>query len=581
MGHLLSRLRGSLTGRRGALRGGLWIAALCAAVAAVAIAVGPASGASSSTPKTALLDGSSITTSDGIEKEGVPISLEQYAAEQAGYTVTVVSGTEWEAMTAEEFAHYQLLIVGDPFCSDTASSAITTASTWAPVVMGTSGLNPLVGNRVVVGTDPEFHYLEGAGGAQPTNAAEPTTGGAEHLEQDGITYAGGVSGATGVYFGTSCEDPNPTPEGSTPVAGGDLTVLEQLTTSGSGQWTENTEVPCGGSVQQIAENPTFDSGATKLTDENIQGWGCSDHITFPHFPTDWNALAVATDTSEKPTCGTDPESKEEVCGEAYVLVAGEGIVAAAPNLELSPAAGTEGAGGTHTVTAKVIRDGEPVADTAVNFLITGQNAGVTGTCTTSTGESDPTCETDATGVVRYTYSDTNGVGTDTINASIVLAGTTEHATASEEWVSGAPTETTPTETTPTETTPTETTPTTTTTTTATTTTTTTTAKTASSETLAFKSSEVNKACASKRDITIHIQNAKRLGLVSAVVEIDGKDKKTLTRGHLRTAINLVGLPKGTFTVEIVARRHDGRIVKGDRVYHTCESKQPGHTYLPL
>src|ERR1700679_1120413 len=134
MGHLLSRLRGSLIGRRGALRGGLWMAPLCAAVAAVAIAVVPPSGASSSTPKTALLDGSSITTSDGIEKEGVPISLEQYAAEQAGYTVPVVSGTEWEAMTPEEFAHYPLLIVGGPFCSDTASSAITTASTWAPVV---------------------------------------------------------------------------------------------------------------------------------------------------------------------------------------------------------------------------------------------------------------------------------------------------------------------------------------------------------------------------------------------------------------------------------------------------------------
>jgi hypothetical protein len=562
MGQILSMFSGKSSGRRGALRAGLWIAALCAALAAVAIAVVPASGASSSTPKTALLDGQSITTSDGIEKEGVPISLEQYAAEQAGYTVTVVSGSEWEAMTAAEFAHYQLLIVGDPFCTDTASSAIASSSTWTPVVMGTSGLNPLVGNRVVVGTDPEFHYLEGSGGAQPTNAAEPTTGGAEHLEQDGITYAGGVSGATGVYFGTSCEDPNPTPEGSAAVAGGDLSVLEQLTASGAGQWSENTEVPCGGSVQQIAENSTFDSGATKLTDENIQGWGCSDHITFPHFPTDWNALAVATDTSEKPTCGTDPESKEAVCGEAYVLVAGEGIVASAPNLELSPAAGTEAAGGTHTVAAKVVSGGAPVAGTAVTFLVTGQNAGVTGTCTTSTNEPDPTCETDSTGVVQYTYTDSNGVGSDTINASIVLAGTTEHATASEEWITGAPTGTTTTETT-------------------TTTTTTPAAKTASSETLAFKSTEVHKACASKRDITIHIQNAKRLGLVSAVVAIDGKDQRTLTRGRLRTAINLVGMPKGTFTVEITARRHDGQILKGERVYHTCETKQPGHAYLPL
>jgi hypothetical protein len=66
-----------------------------------------------------------------------------------------------------------------------------------------------------------------------------------------------------------------------------------------------------------------------------------------------------------------------------------------------------------------------------------------------------------------------------------------------------------------------------------------------------------------------------------VVKIDGKDAKTLRGKHLSTAINLVGLPKGTFTVEIVARRRDGRIVKGERVYHTCVPKLPGHSYLPL
>ena len=90
-----------------------------------------------------------------------------------------------------------------------------------------------------------------------------------------------------------------------------------------------------------------------------------------------------------------------------------------------------------------------------------------------------------------------------------------------------------------------------------------------------------KACTSQRDITIHIQNAKQLGLVSAVVEIDGKNAKTLRGKRLSTAINLVGLPKGTFTIEIVAHRRDGRIVKGERVYHTCVSKLPGHSYLPL
>lgn len=90
-----------------------------------------------------------------------------------------------------------------------------------------------------------------------------------------------------------------------------------------------------------------------------------------------------------------------------------------------------------------------------------------------------------------------------------------------------------------------------------------------------------KACASKRNITIHIQNIKQLGLVSAVVKVNGKDRKKLRGKHLSTAINLVGLPHGTFTVEIVARRRDGRTVKGKRVYHTCVSKLPGHAHLLL
>ncbi len=88
-------------------------------------------------------------------------------------------------------------------------------------------------------------------------------------------------------------------------------------------------------------------------------------------------------------------------------------------------------------------------------------------------------------------------------------------------------------------------------------------------------------CTSKRDITIHIQNVKQFGIVSAVVSIDGKHKRTLTGRRLRTAINLRGLPTGTFTIEIVARTNSGHKLTGRRVYHTCHGKLPGHSYLPL
>jgi predicted outer membrane repeat protein len=96
--------------------------------------------------------------------------------------------------------------------------------------------------------------------------------------------------------------------------------------------------------------------------------------------------------------------------------------------------------------------------------------------------------------------------------------------------------------------------------------------------LAFKAVE---QCASKRDITIHIQHIKRLGIISAVVSINGKNTRTLTGKHLLTAINLIGLPKGTFTIEIVAHTHSGHVLRGQRLYHTCHTKLPGHSYLPL
>lgn len=113
---------------------------------------------------------------------------------------------------------------------------------------------------------------------------------------------------------------------------------------------------------------------------------------------------------------------------------------------------------------------------------------------------------------------------------------------------------------------------------ATTTTTTTTTTTAS--VLPFKVS-APLACTSKRSFTIHIQNVKQFHIVSAVVSVNGKAVRTLTGRHLTTGVNLVGLPAGTFTVKIVARQRDGHKLSGQRVYHTCHSKLPGHAYLPL
>ena len=68
------------------------------------------------------------------------------------------------------------------------------------------------------------------------------------------------------------------------------------------------------------------------------------HEAFPTFPTDWSALAIATDTPTKPTGGNDVDTGAATCGQAYVLISGSGIVSTAPNLDLAPLTATNPVG---------------------------------------------------------------------------------------------------------------------------------------------------------------------------------------------------------------------------------------------
>jgi hypothetical protein len=347
---------------------------------------------------TALINGDTVT--------GGSASVEATLATADGFVVTVVGGAAWDAMTPAQFATYQVLIAGDPTCGILAPSFTSNSGTWAPVVMGTS-INTHPGNRILIGTDPVFH--------------RPAHPGADHLIKDGIAFAGALSGRTGLYFDASCFDET---GGGTTIA-----TLAKLST-GAGTWTENPLPPCGGSVSLIAANPAF----SDLTSSDLQGWGCSDHETWPTFQNDWSPLAVATDTPTKPTCGTDPNTGTTACGEAYILIAGAGTVVTAPNIAVTPALATDPVGGSHTVTATVTTNaGAPVVGQKVDFTITGQNAGVSGTC------SPATCMTNTSGQVTFTYPDTNGAGDDTIIASFTDAatGTKQSASALKHWVSTA------------------------------------------------------------------------------------------------------------------------------------------------
>ncbi len=102
-------------------------------------------------------------------------SAEETAAVSAGFAVTVVSGATWSAMTAAQFASYQVLIAGDPACSTLSTSFTGNAATWAPVVMGKS-VNSQVDNRILIGTDPVFHFSQRA----PRNSSRTASSSPAH-----------------------------------------------------------------------------------------------------------------------------------------------------------------------------------------------------------------------------------------------------------------------------------------------------------------------------------------------------------------------------------------------------------------
>ena len=354
--------------------------------------------------RTALIDGATVT--------GSP-SLEEQAAVAAGFTVTIVPDATWATYTASDFGQYDLLIAGDPFCGTLPAGLVSSASVWGSVVLGTAGGRTQAGNRIIVGTDPELHS-----GANP---------GAITLINEGVAFAGAQVGRTGMYLDTTCAANYFGQSAET------LTVVNAISSpAASGTWTIDANPPCGGNVSLIASVP---GSFPTLTTADLEGWGCSVHESFPTFTSDFAALAVATDTTTAPTCGIDPGTGLSACGEAYILIAGSGIIVTSGSISLTPTDATNPVGTDHTVTAHVTDgSGAALVGQLVAFSVTGINAGATGTCV------PVTCATDPSGNVTFTYHDTNGAGDDTIKASFTDAtGSLQEATAQKHWVvSGGP-----------------------------------------------------------------------------------------------------------------------------------------------
>ena len=363
----------------------LSIVTLCGGVVA-ALEVGFAAPASA-VSGTALINGDTVTGGT---------SVEQTLAQDLGLTVTVVSGSTWNSMSATDFAQYTVLIIGDPTCKALAGSVTANRATWTSAVMATAGGNTVVGNRVVWGSAPVL-----------SRTAHP---GADKGISDGIAFAAALAPATGhatgVYFDASCDGQPYGPSAANPAL---LDTLNMLSVGTARPWTENPRPACGGTISFIGTAPQFSDIATS----DFANWQCSVHESFPNFETDFVPLAIGTDAASPATCGTDTTTGATTCGEAYFLAAGPGLTATDPEISVTPLTATNPVGTTHTITAKVVHvGGPPLSNQLVSFTVSGANAGASGTCV------PVDCRADSTGKVTFTYTGTNA-GKDTITVSIM------------------------------------------------------------------------------------------------------------------------------------------------------------------
>jgi hypothetical protein len=84
-----------------------------------------------------------------------------------------------------------------------------------------------------------------------------------------------------------------------------------------------------------------------------------------------------------------------------------------------------------------------------------------------------------------------------------------------------------------------------------------------------------KRCASRRSFRIRLRIPRDLAVARAVVKVNGKQVDVVRGKRLTAPIELRGLPKGRFAVEITVVAGDGRTLQGTRRYRTCVPKRGG------
>ncbi len=82
-----------------------------------------------------------------------------------------------------------------------------------------------------------------------------------------------------------------------------------------------------------------------------------------------------------------------------------------------------------------------------------------------------------------------------------------------------------------------------------------------------------RVCVSRRSFRIRLRIPRHAKALSATVRVNGKKVQVVRGKRLRAPVNLKGLPKGRFKVDISVRLRGGKVLTGQRAYRTCTPKR--------
>ena len=85
--------------------------------------------------------------------------------------------------------------------------------------------------------------------------------------------------------------------------------------------------------------------------------------------------------------------------------------------------------------------------------------------------------------------------------------------------------------------------------------------------------KATRKCRSRRNFRIRLRAPKADPLVRATVSMNGKRVRVVVGTRLTAPVDLRNLPKGRYTVKIVATTASSRVVQGTRKYRTCVPKR--------